>query len=66
MGGGTDPGRAGDFVWLAFVGAVILFASPLRELWAQDDAVWWTPYLLWGGVLVAAALVTRVCLRDDA
>ena len=59
-----DPGRVQDFAGLVFVGAVLLFASPLRELWARDDAPWWAPYLSWAAVTVAAALVTRACLRD--
>lgn len=32
------------------------FATPLRVLWAGEDAPWWTPFVIWGAAVLALGL----------
>lgn len=48
-----------ELAWLVFGGALVLLASPLRTLWARDDAPWVAPFGLWAVITVAAALALR-------
>jgi len=58
-----EPERATDLVLLGFLAATFLLGSQVRELWAHDEAAWWTPFVPWGVTLVVAGLVTRAWMR---
>lgn len=54
-----DPDHRPRAAWLLAM-AVLVFATPLRALWARPDAPWWAPFLPWLLlVIAAAALATR-------
>lgn len=38
---------------------LLLFASPLMTWWASLDRPWYLPYLLWGLLIVAGAILQR-------
>ena len=38
---------------------LLLFATPLRALWARDDGPWWLPFALWAPMIVALARILR-------
>lgn len=38
---------------------VLLFATPLRALWAQPASAWYLPYLFWALLILAAAVNAR-------
>ena len=44
-----------------FIGAfgLLLFGTPLRGLWAQPEAPWWTPFALWALLIAAIAVNAR-------
>ncbi|MCA9614216.1 MAG: hypothetical protein H6721_21425 [Sandaracinus sp.] len=42
---------------LALALGALIFASPLRAVWAREGAPWWVPFLLWAALLVLAAWV---------
>lgn len=45
--------------------AVAFVATPLRVLWAQDGAPWWSPYAVWAALVAAAGwLAWRWSKRD--
>ncbi len=52
-----------DHALIALLLGLALFASPLLLLWARPAAGWFTPYLIWGGLLLAGYLLLRQ--RDD-
>jgi len=45
--------------------AAAFIATPLRALWAQDGAPWWTPYAAWSVVIFAAAWLAWRWGKDD-
>ncbi len=38
---------------------LLVFGSPVRELWAQADAPWWMAFVLWGLGIVAIYATSR-------
>jgi hypothetical protein len=57
----THRDRAGylDRSLLLFLLALFLLVSPLKGLWAAPELPWYTPYLLWGGIILLALRVQR-------
>jgi hypothetical protein len=47
----SDGGRHLDSVVLLFLFALFLLISPLRDWWASARSPWYTPYLLWLGII---------------
>lgn len=37
---------------------------PLLGLWANDEGYWFTPYIIWGYMIVAAYLLQRYVSND--
>ncbi len=35
--------------------SLLLIASPLLQWWGNSESLWYTPYLLWGGVILLIA-----------
>jgi len=38
---------------------LLLFATPLRALWARDDGPWWLPFAAWAPLIAILARVLR-------
>jgi len=38
---------------------LVLFASPVIFAWAADASPWYTPYILWAGVIAGIAWINR-------
>ncbi len=38
--------------------------SPLLELWSGAESYWFSPYLIWAGIIVAAYLLQRYVNRE--
>jgi hypothetical protein len=38
---------------------ILLFATPLRALWARDDGPWWLPFAVWAPLVVVLARTLR-------
>jgi len=58
-----DSGKFLDAALAVFVFALLLFVSPLRNLWSAPGSTWYLPYLLWFDVIAAAWLVQRLRRR---
>lgn len=43
-------------VWLLIL-AVLLLSPPFLQIWFSAEAPWYTIFLVWGGVIVLAALL---------
>ncbi|MBT3309442.1 MAG: hypothetical protein HOL04_04180 [Gammaproteobacteria bacterium] len=39
--------------------ALILIASPLLQWWSSSESPWYTPYLLWAGLIMLIAALNR-------
>ncbi len=52
-----EPARRIEKTLLIVAFALLLFASPILYLWAQDDSPWYLPYLLWLTVIACTAWV---------
>lgn len=38
---------------------LVLFVSPVIFAWASNNSPWYTPYILWAGVVAAAAYINH-------
>ncbi|SCZ49352.1 hypothetical protein [Thiohalomonas denitrificans] len=61
----SETGGSIDRVILLFLFAILLLVSPLKTIWAADDAPWYLPYLLWGALIILAARLQRRFLNDE-
>lgn len=60
------PGeRARDLSLLSFGIALLVFATPLRLIWAADGRPWYLPFVLWLMVTVLAFWVARAARRHE-
>ncbi len=59
-----EVGAAGVAI-LLFLLAVTLFASPLTGWWLSFTPPWWTPWLIWAGLLALAGLTIGRRTRRD-
>jgi len=39
--------------------ALLMIASPLVQWWSSSESPWYTPYLLWSGVIILIALLNH-------
>ncbi len=60
-----DSNKYFDAVTVVFVCAVFVFLSPFLLVWSFPTAPWYLPYLLWGGVILIAAIVQRLRHRHE-
>ena len=51
--------RSRDLSLLVFGIAVLVFATPLRLLWAQEGRPWYVPFVLWLVVSLLAVWAAR-------
>lgn len=49
--------RAAAVALVALV--AMLFATPLRGLWARDAGPWWLPFAVWAPIVAAMAWLVR-------
>ncbi len=54
-----------DAVMIVVLLAVLLFVSPVIYLWTARQSPWYTPYLLWLAIIIAAALAARLRSRHE-
>jgi hypothetical protein len=60
------PGeRARDLSLLSFGVALLVFASPLRLIWAAEGRPWYLPFVLWLLVGLLAFWVARADARRE-
>ncbi len=52
-----------DGLWLLFALGVLLFLSPLRLVWAGEDAPWYGVFLVWPVFIGAIAIVVKLGAR---
>lgn len=50
-------GRAAAFVTGGLI--LLLFATPLRALWARDAGPWWLPFVAWSLAVALTAIALR-------
>ena len=60
-----DPEKLKERTLLAFVLALLLFASPLTVTWAASGGSWLLPYLFWLVIILAGAWVHLRYGRHD-
>jgi hypothetical protein len=54
-----------DRVIILFLFALFLLLSPIVEWWAADDSPWYTPYLLWGLLILLSWRLRRWLERNE-
>jgi hypothetical protein len=54
-----------DRIVLLFVLSLFLLASPVNGFWASSRALWYSPYLLWGGLIALAFWLQRRRYQDE-
>ncbi len=54
-----EPVRRIEKTLLLLALALLLFASPVVYLWAQDDSPWYLVYLLWLAIIGCTAWLHR-------
>ncbi|MCG5535432.1 hypothetical protein [Ectothiorhodospira mobilis] len=54
-----------DKTVILFLTGLLLFASPLVGWWSRPGLPWFTPYLLWGGLIGLGALAHLLQRRHD-
>ncbi len=59
MNGPPPSGRSVDLCLLAFGIALLLLASPIRQLWAVEGLPWPVPFLVWLAVIGLGAWAGR-------
>ncbi len=60
----TPNERQLDRIIGLFLFALFLLVSPAVERWAADDSAWYTPYLLWLGLIAAMYWLQRRAAPD--
>lgn len=57
----VTPKRQDQRAWAALStgAAVLLLVSPARQVWAHPQAPWWSPFLLWCGLIVCGVWIAR-------
>ena len=60
-----DSGRYFDAVLAVFLCAALALLSPFLVLWTLPGLPWHTPYLLWGLIILATAIVQRLRKRHE-
>lgn len=57
----TEPRDADDrtLALAVLVVAAALLLTPARALWAAPDAPWWSPFLVWAGLVSLSAWLAR-------
>lgn len=63
MTSGRDQNASATLV--LFLVMLFMFASPFTDWWASIQPPWYVPYLMWLGVTVATAAITRRIRRYD-
>ena len=43
---------------------LLIILPPLLGLWSHEDSHWFTPYLIWSGLITAAYLLQRQLRRE--
>lgn len=51
----NSPQERGISALLVTLLSLILIASPLLQWWGSSESPWYTPYLLWGGMILLIA-----------
>lgn len=62
---GSPKPRYLDCVLVVFFVAVFVMSAPMISLWTAPGTPWYTPYLIWLGVIALTALVQRLRHRDE-
>ncbi len=52
-----------DRVILLFLLALFLLLSPIVQWWASDNSPWYSPYLIWAGLIALTWLLQRKLSR---
>jgi len=60
-----EPDQKRENTLLLTLLALFLFASPLTDWWAADDAPWFLPYLLWLAIILIGAWLSHRYQRHD-
>lgn len=63
MTSGWDHNASATVV--VFLVALFVFASPFTDWWADIGPPWYVPYLMWLGITLATAAITRRIRRYD-
>lgn len=50
---------------IAVIAIIMLFLSPLTEYWADLDAPWYSPYLVWSIAILISWLLQRYLNKHE-
>ncbi len=65
MGGPSRNLKPSELTVIAVIGALILLVSPLTEFWADLDAPWYSPYLVWSVAILISWLLQKYLNRHE-
>ncbi|MDH3354805.1 MAG: hypothetical protein OEL79_06280 [Chromatiales bacterium] len=60
----TQPNRFAERTVIVLLLVLLPLLSPLLELWTGERAYWFTPYIIWGAMIVVAYLLQRYVNKD--
>jgi len=60
----TSLNRIAELTVIVLLLVLLPLLSPLLELWASEEGCWFSPYIIWGAMIVAAYLLQRYVNRD--
>ena len=52
-------------VLLVVAGAAAVLLTPARAVWTAPWAPWWSPYLVWGGLVIAGGVLMLMTPTSD-
>jgi hypothetical protein len=59
-----SPKRTAERTVIVLLLVLLPLFPPLLGLWANDEGYWFTPYIIWGYMIVAAYLLQRYVSHD--
>lgn len=65
MAGQSEQGSVRERTLIAVFAVLVLFISPLTEIWASLNAPWYSPYLVWALAILISFLLQRYLSRHE-
>lgn len=65
MSKGEPTGRVKERTIIVLLLVLLPLLSPIMELWSDSGSYWFSPYLIWAAMIVAAFLLQRHLAKES-